>query len=556
MKKLLLGGLIGFASLQGSYAQHLRETVVLIRPKANAALEESLKRVAKRLNESQRADAASLWHFYAAGGGGSGFIYVDHKENKEKVKDKNYVFTNRHVVEQAESVEIVQVGLDGQETVYPAEIFHIDPVFDLAILTFKTKKGPLKKGLAINGQGVTDGAEIWSAGYPGAANAQSWQLARGIVSNSQARLPALVDPDISYVIQHTAAVYGGSSGGPLLIKDYSGAYRAVGINTWKSAAREAQNFSLPAKDLLAVFEEAKAADKKTSQHTLAGAAQKFVQSVYDRDYEALEPMISFEWTAKQGWQALSYILKTSPEAKEWFNRFALMPIKTMRQAIAYCLTQEGIAKKLAISYGEVAKYSAKPKESASLVSFRTGSQDSIFSWIWQQAGWAVCGAPLLEDAIPRPTESDLPQYGADYSLQLKFSGGLAIHQGQVYPNGLVSFGAGRRFTLNFEAAVKGRDSNSLTVTPAILAGFRLPLVHNGLRLAPFAAAGLAMEIALNKAAGKALTGGIGWRAGLEFAFNSAPRWAFGLEAGQFVSLAAHRPKQGLIMANVFGAIRF
>ena len=83
---------------------------------------------------------------------------------------------------------------------------------------------------------IDEDLSIVAAGFPGLAGKPSWQLTRGSISN--ARVDVDARERASRIIQHTASIDPGSSGGPLLLKNAEGKYEILGINTWKAFYRE------------------------------------------------------------------------------------------------------------------------------------------------------------------------------------------------------------------------------------------------------------------------------------------------------------------------------
>ena len=118
---------------------------------------------------------------YIEGGFGSGFVYVDSKGD-------NYIITNLHVVSQAATCSVEFENQDGTYTKYEnLTVLSVDEDLDLAILKFNDSK-PFTKGLSFASKPVTDGMDVWSAGFPGLGNQPMWQLGKGVVTNSTARI--------------------------------------------------------------------------------------------------------------------------------------------------------------------------------------------------------------------------------------------------------------------------------------------------------------------------------------------------------------------------------
>ena len=168
---------------------------------------------------------------------GSGFVF----ESKSGAK---YVVTNRHVVGNAKKVSLeFQVNNDSK-TYNACTVLCIDVKRDVAIIALPT--GADVEALKSESKLLKDGQEVFSAGFPGLGGSPVWQLGKGIVSNAEVNTGKLGDKDSLLVIQHTAQVDAGNSGGPLLVQQVvSGdtAYMVVGINTWKAVWRENTNLS-------------------------------------------------------------------------------------------------------------------------------------------------------------------------------------------------------------------------------------------------------------------------------------------------------------------------
>jgi S1-C subfamily serine protease len=162
--------------------------------------------------------------------GGSGFIY----EAGPPVR----ILTNSHVVEGLSSIE-VKVG-DQLPTV-PARVLAQAPCDDVAVLELTQPPADVTALAMGDSAGIASGAQVTALGYP--ANFQRYK--QQTVSSTQGSVsnPDLVGNEISEdlpqypaLIQHTAALNPGNSGGPLV--DEFG--EVVGINTLSRAGRGAQ----------------------------------------------------------------------------------------------------------------------------------------------------------------------------------------------------------------------------------------------------------------------------------------------------------------------------
>lgn len=178
---------------------------------------------------------------------GTGFVYV--------LKDgTNYIITNHHVVGDAEKacIEFIDPATGDKKLYEDLEIIGLSDDVDLALLKFPNGKKPFKESFPFFDGTLSDGMEVYSAGYPGLQSTPSWQFAKGNVSNARAEIKELMDPEYSYIVQHSAPIDPGNSGGPLLIADKNTktGYRVAGVNTWKAYNRSLAGFTIPAETVL------------------------------------------------------------------------------------------------------------------------------------------------------------------------------------------------------------------------------------------------------------------------------------------------------------------
>ena len=99
MKKQILTFLTLILAFAAS-AQTLRETVAIVRPKLSESTQTFLTDFSKSLRGDGFHAAADVLQNYGKGSFGTGFAYRDKHNNRL------YIITNRHVVEQADRVDI------------------------------------------------------------------------------------------------------------------------------------------------------------------------------------------------------------------------------------------------------------------------------------------------------------------------------------------------------------------------------------------------------------------------------------------------------------------
>ena len=161
-------------------------------------------------------------------GTGSGFVY--------KTDDNfGYILTNNHVIDYANSVEIL---LQNGETVN-ANILGKDSYADLAVLSISKDK-VLKVAPLGNSDNIYLGETVFTVGSP-MGEEYSGSITKGIVSAKERTIET--ENVVTKVIQTDAAINPGNSGGPLV--SLSG--EVIGITSMKLSAEqiEGMGFAIP-----------------------------------------------------------------------------------------------------------------------------------------------------------------------------------------------------------------------------------------------------------------------------------------------------------------------
>lgn len=165
---------------------------------------------------------------------------------------KKIVLTNLHVVGYAQTATIV-FELHNKTVRYTnCRVLSTDKQSDLAAIEIPAESEMI--ALPLYHGDISDDMAVVAAGFPGLANKPSWQLTRGFISN--AHLTSLEDCPAQHIIQHTASIDSGSSGGPLLYKNEDDQYRITGINTWKAFYREGVGLAIGQEDIAAFLANA------------------------------------------------------------------------------------------------------------------------------------------------------------------------------------------------------------------------------------------------------------------------------------------------------------
>ncbi len=172
-------------------------------------------------------------------GTGSGFLL-------SKVRDSNefYYLTNWHVIDGATGVS-VNFSRNGKVITYVAQIVDASVELDLAVLRIKPYEGELTDFhfLPVAPREIRKGEEVAALGYPGTADILTsglsdpafyeTTLTQGAVSKVY-RAAWNRNGRKLQIVQHTASINAGNSGGPLL--DTCG--QVIGLNTAGSIVHE------------------------------------------------------------------------------------------------------------------------------------------------------------------------------------------------------------------------------------------------------------------------------------------------------------------------------
>jgi putative serine protease PepD len=143
-------------------------------------------------------------------GAGSGFI----------IDVKGYILTNNHVVEGAQSIEVVL----GDQSRYPAKVIGSDPRNDVALIKIEPKNKPLVALPLGDSTSIQVGQKVLAIGNPFGFQST---LTTGVVSAIGRTVQTSQTTFIDEAIQTDAAINRGNSGGPLI----NSHGQVIGINS-------------------------------------------------------------------------------------------------------------------------------------------------------------------------------------------------------------------------------------------------------------------------------------------------------------------------------------
>lgn len=162
----------------------------------------------------------ALQRYHSRKSSGSGFVIAGTQAGGSRI------LTNAHV---ASPYWELSGRIPGQDKPLPLRLIHQDEANDIAVLATAE---PLP-GLVLAPEAPSFRAEIYAAGFPALGGKPSYQETVGNVSNPCVDFPQLAGTR-TCLLQHTASVDPGSSGGPLIQKSD---HTVVGMNAGIATGR-------------------------------------------------------------------------------------------------------------------------------------------------------------------------------------------------------------------------------------------------------------------------------------------------------------------------------
>ncbi len=237
MKRIFYLAAMLLCVLLPASAQGLRHSVCVVEPEYSDADKSLMGDYALyTARAGMRSASRTLTAYKSEGTFGSGVVVEQ--------GGKKYVLTNLHVVGYAEKATIIFQLHEKTVRYEHCDVTNIAST-DLAAIALPADCEMI--ALPVYAGEIEEDFSIVAAGFPELANKPSWQLTRGSISN--ARVDVDSHEHASRIIQHTASIDPGSSGGPLLLKNKDGKYEILGVNTWKAFYREGVGLAIGKEDV-------------------------------------------------------------------------------------------------------------------------------------------------------------------------------------------------------------------------------------------------------------------------------------------------------------------
>lgn len=501
LKRIILSAVASVVLASSLFAQDLKSVVGVVRQQFTPETLTFFENSVKGFNDAGFDTYASSIEGFRDNCSGTGFVWV--------AKDgKNYVVTNRHVVPSKENASIEFENEDGSFKKYEnLKVIAFDENADVALLSFPEGEKPFKSGLKFADKKALDGEDVWSAGFPGLGKDVLWQFGKGTVTNASARIKDLLDPEVSALIQHSAQVDSGNSGGPLLRKVSNDSYEVIGINTWKATYRDSTNYSIPSAVIVSFIEKT-LSENVAKDKAIKAVLNDFLSDLNNEETKLsdLSDYVSYKAVSEDG---VSYVVdayrKGSVEARESVNSdFSSNPVKGMKTAAAFFMRKEFKA-------GDFSKDCSfeEPVENddgSVTVKFKADSKAYNTVWVseavekgYMQTTWKI---QSWKDAADKSKKSSSSKKGKSVSTGMDMENVYTAAVYGVYMPALtqnynlfglgLDFNASDLFGCKFEIGFDSHTGEMGKKLVPIVCGFDLhvPLKYNSFYFVPFAELGM------------------------------------------------------------------
>ncbi len=318
-----------------------RKSIAIIECTPNKKFESALDNISSSFSENGYDDISKYMNSLKNGWKGTGFVVKDSY-------GQYYLFSNKHVLGDSEKISI-----SFNESRRKFSFFHKDAIIfedrhlDIAMIVLPRNMGKFN-ALPLYTRNVDDGSEIFAAGYPDLLGRPTWQLSKGVVTNFSTAVPSIVDPGRCKLIQHSAAIDPGSSGGPLLRKNRgTGRWSVVGVSAFTIIGRQDTHFAIPAKkvrDLINLYKSKKRSRKNRNEvrKELSLFMKDFNEQLKSNSWNSSKAhrFVSISMTAEKGWNSIIQLFNESKEEflAEMKVRFeSLSFFDAMRECVSWSI---------------------------------------------------------------------------------------------------------------------------------------------------------------------------------------------------------------------------
>ena len=283
-----------FCSAGNVFAQdNLRDMVCIVRPQYSEDIKKFFSDYGRALSREGYMRAGTMFLARGSDGVFGSGVVIQHN-------NRFYVLSNQHVVSHAQFVTLEFRTIAGEIRRFEnCLVVAQDRKYDLALIAFP-QGADIQAGFVVSDHPIREGMAVWSAGFPGLGGSPSWQLGSGIISNQSIQDTIITNEKLRFVIQHTAQIDAGSSGGALLVAspDEQPTYSLIGINTWKARGREGANFAVPmsaVQSFLAGVTQESIEVKTTDRQQVEMLTKQLLDARNAENYKAILPFISEEF---------------------------------------------------------------------------------------------------------------------------------------------------------------------------------------------------------------------------------------------------------------------
>lgn len=377
----------------------LRKATALVRVTPPVRLKATLETLAARIADE---DVGDFLRGAAGGGFGSGFLVV----HRDASGTAAFVVTNRHVVAGSDEAEITF----GDGTTYKAcPVVLASTTDDVAVLALPDAAAKAYgAGLKLAEVAPTERLTVVATGYPGIGGRPSFQMTEGKISNARFSMPevGLAEP----LVQHTAAIDPGSSGGPLTNEKGE----VVGVNVMLLRSRNAAFFAVPSSAVVDVVRRAHrlSVDRRSptflaNELTSTCASLSAELSSPSAGIGKLAPFVSNQLVAVAGLESYDLVSR-SALGKSVTREFFHDPVAAMRVSVLFRLVAGTTDGKHPVTCA-----APNPSDLAAIddgrivrVPLHASYGDAELSWRFENGGWRIVGFDT--PGIPQPEEPKEP----------------------------------------------------------------------------------------------------------------------------------------------------